>query len=45
MILMSAKPAPPPPSTSTVKPSSGVITTMIKPEPGAVLGGRGKTGQ
>jgi hypothetical protein len=26
-------------------PSPGVITAMIKPEPGAILGGRGKTGQ
>jgi hypothetical protein len=40
MIPMSAKPAPSTPSTT--KPDSGVITTMIKPEPGAILGGRGK---
>ena len=40
MIPMPAKPAPSIPSTT--KPDSGVITAMIKPEPGAILGGRGK---
>ena len=41
MIPMSAKPTPPSPS-STTKPGPGVIQTMIKPEPGAILGGREK---
>lgn len=27
------------------EPDSGVITAMIKPEPGAILGGRRKPGQ
>jgi hypothetical protein len=27
------------------EPSPDVITSMIKPEPGAILGGRRKTGQ
>ena len=31
---------PPPPSTP--EPGSGVIAAMIKPEPGAILGGRRK---
>jgi hypothetical protein len=43
MRSMSAKPASPAPSTTPVKPESGVITAMIKPEPGAILGGRGKS--
>lgn len=30
---------------STPEPDSGVITAMIKPEPGAILGGRRKPGQ
>jgi hypothetical protein len=34
------KPVSPPPSTP--EPDSGVITAMIKPEPGAILGGRRK---
>jgi hypothetical protein len=44
MMSMSAKPSPlpSPPSPSTTKVGSGVIQTMIKPEPGAILGGREK---
>lgn len=34
------EPASPPPSTP--EPDSGVITAMIKPEPGAILGKRWK---
>jgi hypothetical protein len=37
------QPGPPPPSTP--ESDSGVITAMIKPEPGAILGGRGKSSQ
>jgi hypothetical protein len=38
----SAKPVSPSPSVA--QPDSGVIAAMIKPEPGAILGRRWKTG-
>jgi hypothetical protein len=34
-----------PSSSSTTKVGPGVIKTMIKPEPGAILGGREKISQ
>jgi hypothetical protein len=47
MRSMSAKPAPSTPSAppNTTERGSGVIEAMIKPEPGAILGGRKKPGR